>query len=324
MGILIGVFVAVAWAAPAAQADDQVSIPIARGVEHVRQEVEGIERAGGTTMPREQVAAQSALTFVQGRLSPAIYALSGGGEDLEAAFRRQAGLCGDIVEAFMEILHGVGVRTLPVQWFYSVNGVRQNHVAAQVWWRGRWHYVDPTWGVLFERKGAVLTPEEVTALKTPQRYAVMNRLVPWTYANDLRGGGWSPLSYLTAAKQRQVVMNGSGTVRPPRNGATWDISLLPDYVGTYVPYAKQLVGIRQQLTPPPGLHHLTLTTRGKLCGGLGVLHVDTVDIPFADVPDAGELTVALSPGARTVTLWADGGDPAEPCAVLLSGLRADA
>lgn len=308
------------WWAPAAHADD-VLIPISRGVDHVQQEIAGLQLTS-TPLPREQIAAQSALTYVQGRLSPAISAATGGPTDLATAFQRQAGLCGDIVEAFMEILQRVGVRALPVQWFYTVDGVRQNHVAAQVWWSGRWHYVDPTWGVLFERGGSVLTPEQVAALPNPRRYAIMNQLVPWTYANSVRGGGWDPLSYLTEAQHRQVVMNGAGTVSPPRVGTTWDLSLMPDYAGTYVPYAGQLVAIHQRLQLPAGRHTITLGSRGKLCGGLGVLHVGPVDIPFASVPDNGPLTVTLPASTKTVTLWADGGDPAEPCAVLLSGLSA--
>jgi len=312
----------VASAAPAARADDTISIPIARGVEHVQQEVAGVQRLGGSRIPAEQVAAQSALTYVQSRLSPAIYAASGGSDDLTTAFRLQAGLCGDIVEAFMEILQRAGLRVLPVQFFYRIGDRRESHVAAQVWWSGGWHYVDPTWGVLFERKGRVLDIHQVLRLAHPEDHALMNRLVPWTDANIRRGGGWSPLGYLTAAKDRQVVADGAGLVRPPRAGAAWDLTLMPDYTGTYVPYAGQLVGVRQRLALPRGRHALTVSTRGKLCGGLGVLHVGPVDVPFADVPDAGDLTVRLPDAASTVTLWADGGDPAEPCAVLLSGLRA--
>jgi len=324
--ILITAIVALLCWSTVAHADDTLSIPISRGVEHVRNEVAGVEATGSSRLPREQIAAQSALTFVQGRLSPAIYALSGGSSDLETAFRLQAGLCGDIVEAFLQIMEHVGVRALPVQWFYTVDGVRQNHVAAQVWWRGRWHYVDPTWGLLFERKGQVLSPQQVIKLEHPQRHAVMNRLVPWTYANERRGGGWRPLSYLTDATERQVILDGQGTVRAPRTAtgttAAWDLALMPDYVGTYLPYAHTLVGVRHRLTLPAGSRTLTITGRGKLCGGPGVLHVGPVDVPFAEVPDAGDLTVRLPKAGATITLWADGGDAAEPCAVLLSGLRA--
>lgn len=326
-GTLAAWVLAAACGTPIAHADDGDLIPIARGAEHVRQEVSGVQRLGGSPIPAEQVAAQSATTYVQSRLSPAIYASIGGSDDLGTAFRRQAGLCGDIVEAFIQILQRASVRALPVQFFYTVDGERQSHVAAQVWWGDGWHYVDPTWGVLFERHHRVLDIEHVLALKHPYRYALMNRLVPWTDANLRRGGGWSPLSYLTDATDRQVVANGSGTVLPPRTvvgtAATWDLSLMPDYVGTYVPYAGELVAIRQRLTlPATGGRALTITTRGKLCGGLGVLHVGPVDVPFADVPDAADLTVALPAQTRAVTVWADGGDPAEPCAVLLAGLHA--
>jgi hypothetical protein len=309
-------------AAPSAHADDVVSIPIARGVEHVQQEVAGVERLGGAPVPVEQVAAQSALTYVQSRLSPAIYAAVGGSDDLTTAFRLQAGLCGDIVEAFMEIMQRAGYRVLPVQFFWAADGARDNHVAAQVWWGGGWHYVDPTWGVLFERQGRVLDIHEVLKLHHPSRYALMNRLVPWTDANIRRGGSWSPLGYLADVTGRQVVAGGAGTVSPMRRGDGWDLRLMPDYIGAYVPYAGQLVRIRQRLMLPAGAHTLTVSTRGKLCGGLGLLHVGPVDVAFSDVPDAGDLTVPLPAAARTVTLSADGGDPAEPCAVLLSGLSA--
>lgn len=342
--------------APAPSAYD-VAVPIERGVEHVRQEVEGIEALGGSAIPLEQVAAQSALTWVQSRLSPAIAALIGGSTDLQTAFRMQAGLCGQIVESFMQILQRIGVRVLPVQFFYVLGGERQSHVAAQVWWRGHWHYVDPTWGVLFEKHGTVLDPEDVLALTHPDRYALMNRLVPWTDANVRRGGGWSPLGYLTQASQRQVVMNGSGTVAPPRvvaprtassgaaaaagagpaagagaagSGATptvplatWSLSLMPDYIGTYTPYAHQLVAISQQLSLPKGTRTLVIGVRGQLCGGPGTLRVGPVTVPWSEVPDNADLRVPLPRGLSTITLTAGGGDPTQPCAVLLSSLSAE-
>jgi len=309
-----------------ADADAGVPVPIVEGIRHVREEVAGV-RTLDSSVPWPQVAAESALTYVQSRLSPAVFAAIGGGDDLEAAFARQAGLCGQIVEAFMQILRGAGVDVLPVQFFYVLDGTRMSHVAAQVRWRGRWHYVDPTWGLLFERGGRVLSPEQVLALRHPARYMLMNRLVPWTDANVRRGGGWSPLSYLTAATHRQVVMNGKGTVRPPRSvsgsRATWSLALMPDYVGTYVPYAGKLVGIGMRLEIPAGARTLVIATRGKLCGGLGTLRAGRAAIPFADVPDAGELRVPLAPRTRAVTLRAGGGNADQPCAVLLDGLRAE-
>jgi hypothetical protein len=312
-------------------------------VDHVTQEVEGIQRLGGSRIPLEQVAAQSALTWVQSRLSPAIAAVIGGSTDLQTAFRLQAGLCGQIVESFMQILQRVGVRVLPVQFFYTLDGERQSHVAAQVWWRGHWHYVDPTWGVLFERRGSVLDPEQVLKLPDPNRYALMNRLVPWTDANLRRGGGWSPLGYLTAARHRQVVMNGAGVVAPPRTlapapakgaagaagapgappvRAQWSLALMPDYVGSYAPYARQLVAIEQRLTLPAGTRTLVLGVRGKLCGGIGTLRVGPVTVPWDAVPDNAELRVALPRGTTQITISAGGGDPAEACAVLLTSIQA--
>lgn len=313
--------------APPAPSSYDVSLPIERGVTHVQQEVEGIERLGGSRVPVAQVAAQSALTWVQARLSPAIAALIGGSTDLQTAFQLQAGLCGQIVESFMQILQRVGVRVLPVQFFYVLGGERQSHVAAQVWWSGHWHYVDPTWGVLFEKGDRVLGPKQVLGLSDPERYALMNRLVPWTDANLRRGGGWSPLGYLTAARHRQVVMDGEGTVAPPRtptgpHAASWSLTLMPDYVGAYAPYAHQLVGITQRLTLPRGARQLVIGVRGKLCGGIGTLTVGPVTVPWAAVPDNADLTVPLPRGTTSVTLSVSGGDPAEACAVLLSGLRA--
>jgi hypothetical protein len=329
----------VAPAPAAAPPSYDVSLPIETGVEHVRQEVEGIQALGGSRIPLEQVAAQSALTWVQSQLSPAIAALVGGSTDLTTAFRLQAGLCGQIVESFMQILQRVGVRVLPVQFFYVLGGERQSHVAAQVWWRGHWHYVDPTWGVLFEKHDTVLGPEDVLKLSNPDRYALMNRLVPWTDANVRRGGGWSPLGYLTAAKDRQVVMNGAGTVAPPRSSpakvtdasaplvtppalATWSLSLMPDYVGSYAPYARQLVTITQRLTLPKGARTLVIGVRGKLCGGIGTLHVGPVAVPWDEVPDNADLRVPLPRGLSTITLTTGGGDPSQACAVLLTSLSA--
>lgn len=131
---LVGVVVAAlagaacAHADVGADADAGVPVPIVEGIRHVREEVAGV-RTLDSVVPWPQVAAESALTYVQSRLSPAVFVAMGGGDDLEAAFARQAGLCGQIVEPFMQILRGAGVDVLPVQFFYVLDGTRRSHVA---------------------------------------------------------------------------------------------------------------------------------------------------------------------------------------------------
>lgn len=311
--------------AAAAPAPYPVGADVEAGVREVRARVEGV--IAGPGGERERATTLAAVSWVQAHVSPELVARAAAAPDDITA---RAGLCGAMVETFMQIVQRLGVRVLPVQFFFNRGEQRSSHVAAEVRWGGRWRYVDPTWGTLFETPGrGVLSLDQVLELRDPGRYALMNRLAPWTDANLRRGGGWDPLGYLRGTRGRTVISGGDGRIALPAvataTGARFALAFAPDYVGRLAPYAHQLVDVQHVVEVPRGLRTLTVTARVATCGGPGslVAHTaaGTVRAGLTAVRDGGSLRLAL-PASGRVVLDTTGGDPTQSCALVLSDLRA--
>jgi hypothetical protein len=91
-----------------------------------------------------------------------------------------AGICGNAAMTAAAILERLGVATRFVQLYY---GHGDNHIALEASWRGRWHYLDPTWGTYYRHRGNILALSDVLALTPPQRAAaeVANETLAWRY-----------------------------------------------------------------------------------------------------------------------------------------------
>jgi hypothetical protein len=333
---------AVLAAAPAARADEATTTTTATAtqvdaaVDYEQQAVAGIESSSGAKAPHAYTVTMAALDYVQANVSSAIYAYrSAHGlsapTTAEQALAEQAGICGNQVEVFLEVLHRLGLTAIPAQFFFTADGQRQNHVAAEVRWSGAWHFVDVSYGAVFwKQAGKLLSLAALLKDPAPMRWAHRNELDAWTGSALLKG--WHPYAYLQGFTKREVVSQGSGTVTPtrtasPRSGSAtaYDLTLLPDYVGVGQPYAGQDVGVSFALATPATATAVTLTVRTTGCpSGGGSVHLGTTTAALDDVPPSGEFTMTIPKAqrGRTVTLSVTPGVAGTPCVVVIDGLAA--
>jgi hypothetical protein len=209
------------FAAFPAQADDTPLRDAA--VQQVRTEVAYIQHvlaSSGRHEPVEYLEALAAMSYVQGHVSAPEYgylrdiahsALPGA--DSESILATSAGICGNAEWLFTDILHQFGVKTRPVQFFYSQDdGSEGGHIAAEVFYQRAWHYFDPTWGAFFRAPKAapalVLPVADVLKLPRPRAYLVANRTLMWTQVvNEM---GWGKYTGMTAIflRAKRVVVDG--------------------------------------------------------------------------------------------------------------------
>jgi hypothetical protein len=345
--LLAAVLAAGAIAAPAAGADDATATATATttatatpgqvdaAVAYVQEAVAGIESSSGTKAPHAYTVTMAALNYVQANVSSAIYAYRAAHglsapTTAEEALAEQAGICGNQVEVFLEVLHRLGQTAIPAQFFFTADGSRQNHVAAEVRWSGAWHFVDVSYGAVFwKRAGHLLSLATLLKDAHPLRWAHRNELDAWTGSALLKG--WHPYAYLEGWTRRQVVSQGSGSVTPPAaaaarssSGVTYDLTLLPDYVGVGLPYAGQQVGVSFALATPAAATRLVLAVRTQGCPGGGTVHAGTTSVDLAAVPWSGAFAIAIPRAQRggTVTLSVTPKVAGTPCEIVVDGLSA--
>jgi hypothetical protein len=324
-------------AAPGARADGPASTQVDAAVAYVQEAVAGVQSSPGARAPRGYTATMAALNYVQANVSSAVYAYrSAHGlaapATAEEALAEQAGICGNQVEVFLQVLHRLGVRAIPAQFFFTADGDRQNHVAAEVRWSGSWHFVDVSYGAVFwKRAGHLLSLADLLADPAPLRWAHRNELDAWTGSALLKG--WHPYAYLQGYTARQVISQGSGAVTPRRAagaraaaGAAYDLTLLPDYVGIGLPYAGEPVDVAFTLTTPAAATRLVLTVRTQACAGGGTLRAGGSRLDLAAVPWSGDVAIAIPRArrGRSVTLSVTPRVPGTVCEIVLDGLAAAA
>jgi hypothetical protein len=329
---------AVAAIAPSARADDAgaaTATQVDAAVAYVQEAVAGVESSTGKRAPHAYTVTMAALNYVQANVSSAIYAYrSANGlsapTTAEEALAEQAGICGNQVEVFLEVLHRLGETAIPAQFFFTADGSRQNHVAAEVQWSGKWHFVDVSYGAVFWKKaGSLLSLATLLKDPDPMRWAHRNELDAWTGSALLKG--WHPYAYLEGFTKRQVVYQGSGSATPTRaagtrstTGVAYDLTLLPDYVGVGVPYAGTNVGVSFALATPASATKIVLAVRTQGCPGGGTVHAGTTSVDLADVPWSGDFAIAIPKAQRgaTVTLSVTPKVAGTPCEIVIDGLSA--
>jgi hypothetical protein len=306
-------------------------------VAYVQEAVAGVESSSGKRAPHAYTVTMAALNYVQANVSSAIYAYrSAHGlsapTTADQALAEQAGICGNQVEVFLEVLHRLGLTAIPAQFFFTADGELQNHVAAEVRWSGSWHFVDVSYGAVFWKKAGDLL-SLTTLLKDPEpmRWAHTNELDAWTGSALLKG--WHPYAYLQGYTKRQVVYQGSGTLAPAiragtrsGTGVTYDLTLLPDYVGVGLPYADAQVGVSFALATPATARKLVVAVRTQGCPGGGTVSAGATSVDMDDVPWNGDFSIAIPKAERgkTVTLSVTPKIPGTACEIVVDGLAAAA
>jgi hypothetical protein len=181
---------------------------LSRAVEQVRREVAYVDLFRGDPSielpPREELLARAAMDYVVGHVTapgygymnvvlgapPAVAA--------ETALQSGSGICGHAAFTFAAIVKQFGLRVRSVQFYYA-NGV-DNHIAAEVFYDGGWHYFDPTWGAYYEDGGRTMSIEEARASSAPRTLLRQNETLLWRSVQSL--AGVAPLGAETDAATR--------------------------------------------------------------------------------------------------------------------------
>ena len=139
--------------------------PLAQAVEQVRREVAYGQRTlavAGAPAQRDALVAHAAMTYVVGHVSAPAYGymneLLGTLPEPTAngALSAGAGICGHAALTFAAIVKRFGLPVRSVQFYYGTN----NHIAAEVFYDGDWHYFDPTYGAYYGAPDEVLSIDE--------------------------------------------------------------------------------------------------------------------------------------------------------------------
>ena len=142
-------------------ATEEAGAPVLNSLEGATDFVEGEARyiSAGERVSFDQAAALSAMNLVEVSISTPRFALRQkfSGKPLPdqpaANFKTQAGFCQGAVDSMNAVLKRLGVKTRRVEFFWGSGDDALDHVVSEVFWDGRWHMMDPTWGMFISAPG---------------------------------------------------------------------------------------------------------------------------------------------------------------------------
>jgi hypothetical protein len=223
--VLAAVLVAFSQRSGQATAQTSATPSLDAAVAQVSEEVAYV-RPAVPREPRAYLDALAALDYTVGHVNAALYGWRNTIAKLplpacatiegcaENSLEQGAGICGNAATVFVGILRRLGVSAHMLNLFYRApDGTRGGHTTAEVFWRGRWHMMDPTWGVFFRRPNvepsAILSHAQVTKLIRPSRYIVQDRSHFWwqVSSHELHQGWVTGFNALLDAKARAVVVH---------------------------------------------------------------------------------------------------------------------
>ncbi len=178
--------------------------------------------------PRAYLVGLAALDYTVGHVNTAVY---GWRENIahaplpecrqsvvtcaENTLQQGAGICGNAAAVFVTLLHRMGVRAHRLGLSYTApDGTKGGHLTAEAFWHGRWHMMDPTWGVFFRdphaRPANILSHAQVAKLARPSRDLIQDRTHLWWQVSSVElHDGWSTgFNALLDKKARAVVGSG--------------------------------------------------------------------------------------------------------------------
>lgn len=185
------------------------------------------------------------LNHVQYRVSPLNYALrSKAGRKLpngpEECLSTESGICGNQVATFLELAQRLELRARPVEFYLRGATPQKNHshIAVEVFYGGRWRFVDVTWGTVFRadevRIDQLMSASEIIKARNAKQLAVTNQTDLWF--QQWNAAGLDPFDYLRPL-DRDVLIGRVGTIHiRPGSGAggaetKWVPTHQPNYIG---------------------------------------------------------------------------------------------
>jgi hypothetical protein len=273
----------------------------------------------------------SAMNYVQSHLSPYVYGYlaktnpqkipSQTGNALVAG----AGICGNQVQAFIDLLRILGLKTRPVEFYYkNSNGNRLSHIAAEVFFNNKWNYIDVTFGTFFRKKNTeyhnLLSINEILKLDDWRNYAITNQANLIFQVHSQAEA--TNLDYLTV-KEKDIVLNGRGTIRPDsitRNGVTqYFLKDVPLHFGIFIASSGDLGDLKYSLNQiNKHQKELFLNIKAKACS-LGKIKLSTqsnnqlVDISNVEAGQVKFNIVSLVKSESPILLEAIPSNKDQPC-----------
>ena len=311
-----------------------------RLVDLIRSETSGIQDAWlssdvervGTAEYESYLLTLSAAQHIQNRLSVGRYwTLAKQGRapsSTEECLRSSAGICGNHVEAMVEVMRKLGCAARPIGFYFNgAFGTSVSHSAVEVAWSSRWHYVDVTNGAVFRSNESaapdLLSIAEILNTPHPHGLAILNGSKPeFQMTSEIVG---HPLDYLTC--DPDVIVDGAGAVRlrALRDGEwmRFQMHSLPTYVGS-VPASTGNYGWLKLLLlidEPVDSFEMLVTEVTDLAGVVGTLCVHSDlgewEAPITADMSKVELPVRANGGRVEVSIKA----PAVgPCCVVFKSL----
>ena len=132
-----------------------------RAVQLIRRQAAHLSEGNAAVAP-EFFTSLATANFVQSRLSSLNYALLLSKQEplpatVEDCLRLKAGICGNHVATFLEMVHRLGLRARPVEFYLRGDQPQKNssHICAEVFYQGAWRMFDITWGTYFPQPDSV-------------------------------------------------------------------------------------------------------------------------------------------------------------------------
>jgi Transglutaminase-like superfamily len=185
-----------------------IPTPFERAVEHIRREVDYTEwalaSANLTTMSRDALIAHAAMQYVVGHVSAPAYGYRnqfGGGlpqSTASSVLDTGAGICGHAALTFAALVQRFALPVRSVQFYYP-DGIN-NHIAAEVFYDGAWHYFDPTWGAYYRDGNEILSISAARARPDAETLLEYDTTLFWHRVASL--GGSEPVGAETDPSTR--------------------------------------------------------------------------------------------------------------------------
>ena len=144
----------------------------------------------GVSYPREALIAHAAMSYVVGHVSAPAYGYMNLIQGIrpvptpDGVLHAGAGICGHAALTFAAIVKRFGLPVRSVQFYY---GAGDNHIAAEVFYDGAWHYYDPTFGAYYRDGDRVLSIGEARAHPDPESLLDFNRTLLWYTVASMAG-----------------------------------------------------------------------------------------------------------------------------------------
>ena len=141
---------------------------VSYAVQKISQEVQFVKKYFKDS-DEDFLKALATMNYVVGHVSAPNYAYLrdsvGVSHEVEDVLKNEAGICRSAQDAFMAIAEGLGLQMRNMYIWYSKSDKKERagHATVEVFYKGKWHWFDPTWGTFYRFPNA--QPDEVLCFR---------------------------------------------------------------------------------------------------------------------------------------------------------------